>query len=239
MRKIELLKEGKAGLKGRLLKTNAFQHHTGYQINIFPFNTRAEVHGFKADFQSFQGVIGEVFRILTNKTLEKPDGLETYKSVLKNQIIENAIIKVEPKEHSDFENILTNVYFDSDNGLYKYDFHVISYMNYVNNKYSLKDIAHFLVDVFLDNQLDFKELITKPENDNILNQLISDCLPELKERKDTKKEKQPFKNLFKPVTEIFQRDFEFLLKPFSNTTTSFTSPNLHLSWSYLVRSTKR
>jgi DNA phosphorothioation-dependent restriction protein DptG len=211
MRKIELLTEGKAGLKGRLLKTNAFQHHTGYQINVFPFKTQPGGHVFKADFQSFQGIIGEVFRLLDNKDINKPKSLESYKTVLKNSIIKNAVNKVQPKDLYDFEDILTNIYFDSDSSLFKFDFNVISYMNYINNNNAIKDIPLFITDVLLKDKKELKDLLAKKENENILNQLISECLPDLVERKETKREKQPYKNMLFHVTEIFQQDFEFLM----------------------------
>lgn len=211
IRKIELLTEGKAGLKGRLLKTNAFQHHTGYQINIFPFKTQPGGHVFKADFQSFQGIIGEVFRLLDNKEISKPISLGSYKTDLKSSIIENAVNKVQPKELYDFEDILTNIYFDSDNSLFKFDFNVISYMNYINNNNAIKDIPIFITDVLLNDKKELKDLLVSKENENILNQLISECLPDLVERKESKREKQAYKNMLFPVTDLFQQDFKFLM----------------------------
>jgi DNA phosphorothioation-dependent restriction protein DptG len=211
MRKIELLTEGKTGLKSRLLKTNAFQHHTGYQINVFPFKTQPGGHVFKADFQSFQGIIGEVFRLLDNKEIHKPDSLESYKTDLKNSIIKNAITKVQPKDLYDFEDILTNIYFDSDSSLFKFDFNVISYMNYIKSNNAIKDIPLFITDVLLKDKKEIKDLLGKKENENILNHLISECLPDLIERKESKREKQPYKNMLFPVTGIFQQDFEFLM----------------------------
>ena len=87
MKRIELHKEGKTGLKGRLLKTNAFQHHTGYQINIFPFKTQPGGHVFKADFRSFQGVMGEALRLSQQKELDKPKHIESNKTELKHTIL--------------------------------------------------------------------------------------------------------------------------------------------------------
>lgn len=211
MKKIELLKEGKKGLKGRLLKTNAFQHHTGYQINIFPFKTQPGGHVFKADFVSFQGIMGEVIRLTEKKELDRPKNIETYKTELKKAILENALKKVETKEKYELEDILSNIYFEPDNGLFKYDFHVISYMNFINNNSAIKDVPVFISDVFIKNHQGFKELLSNTESDNILNQLISDCLPKQTDKKQTKRDKQVFKNMLSSVTNIFQNDFEFLL----------------------------
>ncbi|OPC04837.1 DNA phosphorothioation-dependent restriction protein DptG [Elizabethkingia ursingii] len=211
MKKVELLKDGKSGLEGRLLKTNAFQHHTGYQINIFPFKTQPGGHVFKADFVSFQGVMGEVIRLSQNKELDKPKSNADYKTELKQIIIENAIDKVDTVEKIQLEDILSKVYFESDNSLFKYDFHVISYMNFINSNSAIKDVPMFISDVFIQNDERFKTLLSNSESENILNQLISDCLPKQLDKKETKRDKQVFKNMLPSVTKVFQDDFDFLL----------------------------
>lgn len=211
MRKIELHKEGKSGLKGRLLKTNAFQHHTGYQINVFPFKTQPGGHVFKADFVSFQGIMGEVIRLSQKKELDKPKENESYKTALKSTILENALQKVDTNEKLQLEDILTNIYFEPDSGLFKYDFHVISYMNFITTKAAIKDIPVFISDVFINNNDRFKGLLSNTESNNILNQLISDCLPAQADKKEGERDKQIFKNMLPTVTEVFQQDFDFLL----------------------------
>ncbi|MES2554990.1 MAG: DNA phosphorothioation-dependent restriction protein DptG [Bacteroidota bacterium] len=211
MRKIELLKDGKTGLKGRLLKTNAFQHHTGYQINVFPFKTQPGGHVFKNDFVSFQGIMGETIRLSQQKELAKPQHIETYKTELKNTILGNVLQKVDTQEKSQLEDVLSKIYFEQDNGLFKYDFHVISYMNFINSNSAIKDIPVFISDVFIKNHQGFETLLTNKGGDNILNQLISDCLPKQTDKKESKREKQVFRNLAPKVIKLFQEDFDFLL----------------------------
>lgn len=211
MKKIELLKEGKNGMKGRLLKTNAFQHHTGYQINIFPFKTQPGGHVFKADFVSFQGVMGEVIRHAEKKELVRPKDIKTYKAELKSTILKNALEKVDTKAKHELEDILSSIYFETDKGLFKYNFQVISYMNFINNNSAIKDVPVFISDVFINNNQGFKTLLSNTGNDNILNQLISDCLPEQTVKKEIKRDKKGFKNMVTGVTDVFQNDFDFLL----------------------------
>ncbi len=211
MRNFELLKTGTNGLEGRLLKSKAFQHHTGYQINVFPFKTQPGGYVFQADFVSFQGVMGEVLRMAVNKELDKPKDIKSYKSELKKSIIQNALSKVDTKEQHQLENILSSIYFDMDNGLFKYNFHVISYMNFISSNNAIKDVPVFIFDVFIDNHKGFNNLLSETGNDNILNQLVTSCLPELKDTKKVKREKQVFKNLLTTVTELFQHDLDFLL----------------------------
>ena len=211
MRKIELQIDGKTGLKGRLLTKKAFEHHTGHQINIFPFKTQPGGQVFKADFVSFQGVLGEVIRLSQKKELNGLKNIENYKAALKNIILENALQKVDTTEKTALEDILTRIYFEQDNGLFKFDFHVISYMNFINDKAAIKDLPVFISDVFIRNHDGFNEILSNKGNDNILNQLISDCLPKQTERKESKRNKQAFKDMIPVVTEVFKRDFEFLL----------------------------
>lgn len=211
MKTIELLMEGKVGLKGRLLKTNAFQHHTGYQINIFPFKTQPGGHVFKADFVSFQGIMGEVIRLSQNKELDKPEKGVDYKTELKHTILENALNKVDTKSKLQLKDILNNVYFEPDNGLFKYDFHVISYMNFINKNAAIKDVPVFISEVFIQNNERFKSLLSNAEGDNILNQLISESLPSQVVKKESRRDKQVFKNMLPEVTKVFQKDLDFLM----------------------------
>lgn len=211
MRKIELHKEGKSSLKERLLKTGTFKHLTGFQINLFPFKTNIDGKTFKADFISFEGIMGEVVRIAQQKELHKPKEKESYPTILKNTVIQNALQKVDTKAKLQLEDILTNIYFDLDHGLFKYDFHVISHMNFISNKTAIKDIPVFISDVFINGNDRFKQLLVNNESNNILNQLISECLPKQHERKDSASDKQAFKNMLPAVMHVFQQDFKFLM----------------------------
>ncbi len=211
MKNIELLKDGKTGLKGRLLKTNAFQHHTGYQINVFPFKTQPGGHVFKSDFVSFQGIMGETIRLSQQKELDNPKHSESSKTELKHIILENALQQVETTEKDQLKDILSKIYFEQDNGLFKYDFHVISYMNFINDKAAIKDIPVFIADVFIKQHKGFETLLANKTSDNILNQLISDSLPKQTDKKASKRDKQVFRDMMPEVTRLFQEDFDFLL----------------------------
>jgi DNA phosphorothioation-dependent restriction protein DptG len=67
MMKIELNKEGVNGLAKRYFKNKTFSHVTGNQIKLLPFKTNPSGDTFSEDFKSFQGVVGELFRILNSK----------------------------------------------------------------------------------------------------------------------------------------------------------------------------
>ncbi len=211
MREIELLKSGKFGLEGRLLKSNAFQHHTGYKINIFPFKTQPGGHVFKSDFISFQGVMGEVVRLAHKKELDKTTETGSYKAVLKKMVLANAVEKVKTDEKVALEDILKNIYFEPDDSLFKYDYHVISYMNFINSNAAIKDIPVFISDVFIKENERFKNLFKGIEGNNILNELITDSLPQQSDRKEIERDKQIFKDMVPDVTTMFQKDLEFLL----------------------------
>lgn len=210
MKKIELHKEGKTGLKGRFIQSNGFFHKPGQQLKVFPFKT-SPGSVFKADFLSFQGIMGETIRLSLQKELDNPKHIDSYKTELKQTILENALLQVDTTEKDQLEDILSKIYFEQDNGLFKYDFHVISYMNFINDKAAIKDLPVFISDVFIKQHKGFEALLANKASDNILNQLISESLPKQTDKKENKHNEQVFRDMVPQVTWLFQKDFDFLL----------------------------
>jgi len=210
MKEIELKHAGANSLETRYIKKNSLVHTTGNQIKIFPFKTNPSGDIFTEDFKSFHGIIGELFRLSDDKTqLESDTKGESYETFLKTKIIENAIAKVETKNKEEFKTMLSNLFFEDDNALMKFNVKAIYYMNFVNSNNAIKDFSKFIYDVFLENDKSISNLNEKKENDNILNQLIVDCLPDLTKVK-TKATTIPFTNLFSEIKELFKEDFLFL-----------------------------
>lgn len=210
MKEIELKQTGLGGLESRFIKNGSFVHTTGNQFKIFPFKTNPSGDAFIEDFKSFQGIVGELFRITDKKTqLEVDTKGESYKTFLRNAIIDNAIKKVETKNQEEFKTMLQNLFFEADNSLMKFNVKTIYYMNFINPNNAIKDFAKFIIDIFLKDDTLMTSLKEKKENDNILHQLIVECLPKLSDV-TIKSNPIQYSNLFPGINDLFKADFSFL-----------------------------
>jgi DNA phosphorothioation-dependent restriction protein DptG len=217
MKKIELKQTGSGSLESNYLtKNGTFRNHsTGNQLKIFPFKTNPSGDVFIEDFKSFQGIVGELFRVSNNKEqLDFTSKEESYKTFLKTTIIKNAISKVETKNKEEFRSMLSNLFFNDDNTLMKFNVKTINYMNLISSNNAIKDFSKFIKEIFLKDDNSITQLDEKNENDNILHQLIVDCLPELSNVK-SKSSLIPYSNLFPGISELFKVDFYFLSKDVS------------------------
>jgi DNA phosphorothioation-dependent restriction protein DptG len=208
--KIELNKEGVNGLEKRYLKNKTFSHVTGNQIKLLPFKTNPSGDTFSEDFKSFQGVVGELFRILNYKTqVEFGKNSGYFKLELKETILKAAIDKVATEYSEEFKNMLTKLFFDEDHGLIKFNIKTLSYMNFINSNNAVKEISKFLFDIYLCEFVNDTFINEDTSNENLLNQLIIQCLPELNEV-NTKTKISGYFNLFPEIKEQFEEDFTFL-----------------------------
>lgn len=210
MMKIELNKEGNNGLEKRYFKNKTFSHVTGNQIKLLPFKTNPSGDTFSEDFKSFQGVVGELFRILNSKTqVELGKSTGSFKLELKETILRGAINKVATEYREEFKNMLTKLFFDEDHGLIKFNIRTLSYMNFINSNNAVKEISKFIFDIYL---ADFRNIATLSEdntNENLLHQLIIQCLPELNPV-DSKSKGNGYFNLFPEIKKQFIEDFTYL-----------------------------
>ncbi|MDI5897660.1 DNA phosphorothioation-dependent restriction protein DptG [Flavobacterium yafengii] len=206
MMQIELKKSGPNGLDVRY---KSFRHVTGNQIKILPFTTKFK-SDFTLEFKSFQGIIGELFRIVNKKSkIETIDQNVYFKTELKETILENAINKVETENVEELKRMLSKLFFDEDNGLMKFNIKTLSYMNLSDSNDDVKEVSKFIFEIFLMEDFyknSFDEDIT---NQNLLHQLILECLPVLPDSK-TKTKSNTYKNLFPEIKEQFNVDLKFL-----------------------------
>ncbi len=209
---IELKRSGVNSLDSiYLTKNNEFRgHYTGNQIKLLPFKTNPSGDNFTEDFKSFQGVIGELFRIFNSKQqigLDKSNGL--FKIDLKEDILKNAIDKVDTENIEEFKNMLSKLFFDEENGLIKFNIKTLSYMNFINSDNAIKEISKFIFDVFLSDDFNHKSLNDDSNNENLLHQLILQSLPELPELV-SKSKASPYSSLFPELKDLFLKDLTFL-----------------------------
>ena len=200
------------GLEARYLnKDQKFRgHYTGNKIKLMPFNTKLSGGSFDEDFKSFQGVIGELFRTLNNKAqIELTDSTKDFKWELKKTILGNAEAKVQTESVEELKNILSKLYFDEEHGLVKFNIKTLSYMNFISSNNVIREISKFIFEIFLEDSFSNSIFNEDTNNENLLNQLIIQCLPELSNT--TPKTNLPsYHNLFPEIKNQFLEDFEFL-----------------------------
>lgn len=210
MMEIELNKTGVNGLEKRYFKNKTFSHVTGNQIKLLPFKTNPSGDIFSDDFKSFQGVIGELFRIFNGKTqieLNQTNG--SFKDELKNVILTNAIDKVDTESIEAFKNMLSKLFFDEEHGLIKFSIKTLSYMNFINPNNAIKEVSKFVFDLFLTDNFNQNSFNEDSSNENLLHQLILQCLPELPDS-ISKSKVSTYNNLFPELKAQFIEDFTFL-----------------------------
>ncbi len=200
------------GLESRYLnKDQKFRgHYTGNKIKLLPFNTKLSGGSFDEDFRSFQGVIGELFRILNNKAqIELSDNVKDFKSELKKTILDNAEGKVQTENAEELKNILSSLYFDEEQGLVKFNIKTLTYMNFISSNNVIREISKFIFEIFLEDNFSSSVFNEDTNNENLLDQLIIQCLPELSDA--TLKANLPaYHNLFPEIKNQFWEDFQFL-----------------------------
>ncbi|MFD1550754.1 DNA phosphorothioation-dependent restriction protein DptG [Putridiphycobacter roseus] len=213
MSRIELLREGVNSLEDVYIKKDGgFKgHKTGSRIKLMPFVTNY-TDACSSDFRSFQGVVGECFRISSNNSFDKKfntDKETSFKKKLRNSIIEKALDKVETENKEELKDIIIKLFFEDDAGLIKFNNQVLPFMNFTFEHPQLNETARFFYDIFLnEEEIDLNEL-TSSNNGNLLYKLIIECLPELHSIKSTKTD-IIYQNIFPEIKDMFLEDFKFL-----------------------------
>lgn len=210
--RIELNINGVNGIKTRYFKNKTFSHITGNQIKLLPFKTNPSGDLFIDDFKSFKGIIGELFRLLNHKSqIEFNKTSVTFKKELKEIVLRNAISKVETENEDKFKNTLSRLFFDEENGLIKFNIETLSYMNFIESNNAIKEVPKFIFDIFLTDNFHIESITEDINNENILHQLIIQCLPKLPDA-SLKSKGENYYNILVEINEQFTKDFDFLKK---------------------------
>ena len=124
MMRVELKSGGIDTLEDVYLNNGKFSHKTGKTIKIFPFTTK-HLSACNSDFASFQGIVGECFRLADGKTFDKEfssDKEIPFKKKLRNHVINGVLTKVDTEKSEEFKDIVINLFFDEeDGGLIKFN----------------------------------------------------------------------------------------------------------------------
>lgn len=169
-----------------------FKHATNKRFKDLPFVAKD-----KAVVKDFKGVAGEYLRLVKGKKLES---IVEKEEVLKNVL---ELVACDPKDQYHLKSIINQVYF---NELGELSLFSPEALLYINADSSDKKIAQFIYDVLLGSRLPDSEV---QAISNVMDNLIYQALPELKEQKETKLE---YVAMLPMVKKRFIEDFEYILK---------------------------
>lgn len=211
MRTITLHKTGDNSLEKRYPKNKTFSHVTGNQIKLLPFTTKSSGDSLGDDFKSFQGIVGELYRLLQSKTqIEFTNTDTSFKTEFKATILNNALSKVTTENTEELKNLLSTLFFNSDQGLIKFNSKTLLYMNFINNHNVLKEIPRFIIDLFELDRFTGDLNIESETEENVIHQLLLESLPELPVH-IAKAKISSYYNVIPELKACFQKDFTFLI----------------------------
>lgn len=187
-------------IKKDYIKNGKFVHDPKKKYLLMPYNTQyKEKH--KSEVESFDEVVGEFSRCITNKKCPKQVLINEYKEAIINSI------RMDKKNRAVMNDLITKLFFKNDR---LSNFHPKT-LNYNIPIQSNKKLGKFLFDVLFDENEFTKKLIDKAYNDeseNILLKLMVKNLPELSE---VGEKKQEYKGGVPYIKQVFMEDFNFLI----------------------------
>src|SRR5688572_30753748 len=98
-----------------------FKHKQSIRIPLFPYNTKMEpklASSLKADLKSFDGFLGQCYRLIQGKDFPKKlKEAENYKVELKNQILATVVTKASCDEglQNKLKAIIDSLFFNENN----------------------------------------------------------------------------------------------------------------------------
>ncbi|UGB33147.1 DNA phosphorothioation-dependent restriction protein DptG [Metabacillus sp. B2-18] len=211
-------------LEDLLKKKN--KHDVGQTMDVIPFLSKRT----RVIREHFNDTLGEYIRricdLKLNKVKKDPDALFEED----NPFIEQIVSEVEC-ENSDIEydlkRFIEQYLYNKEkriNPIHPFLFNYIPFSN-SSNENELRKYAQFMMDVFVQDHNDIKQIFNDKSGDDILTELIIDNLEDLKSESYTKQ----YKPLLPCLTQLYQEDLIFLshhkdyfLKTFSLLTHFYT-----------------
>ncbi|WP_079478872.1 DNA phosphorothioation-dependent restriction protein DptG [Halobacillus salinus] len=187
-------------------------HDTGNVKHAFPFTSSKLSNVFS---KGINEIIGELVRLANN--LESAEfvyeGDFTYSE---NPLINNVIERVDfPSGGSEevLAGFLEDYLFADSTELKPLHLYLFNYIDINGEKNEKEKYSRFIYDSLFYSYPEISSLFSSTETDNLLTELIITSLPELKERKGSKKvTKTKYTNVFPELNELFVKDFLFLSK---------------------------
>ena len=179
-------------------------HNNFKSSRLLPFQTR---HPERVKFDNgFNSIIGEFARIELNKSWKNDLDINQIIS----DIINNNSVEVEDNEDVKFLEKLLKEYLFTENGeLNILNPYLFSYIPLSNNSQSVgeKDIAHFLRDVFCQNNEELIDFFKMKEDSHPIINLILKNIPPLEENETEVK----YRCILNGIVELFNEDIKYAI----------------------------
>lgn len=183
--------------KNYRMNNGGINHKSGNKFKLLPYTTSED-----KQMTEFNGVIGTFSRIICDKELKNEFNT--------NEFIENVVDEIGEFEGATsketFKNIVKTMFVDKEDQLVNFD---IKTMNYISSSDEDNKFSKFLYSIFFSEELKYlakEHYDTKVEN--ILNKLVLNALPELKDKRIDANE---YKCYLPFIKELFLKDFQFLI----------------------------
>lgn len=178
-------------------KDNGLTHAQGNQFKLLPYAANE-----KTLVSNFNGVVGAFSRIICNKELKSE-----FNSTEFTENIVDEIGEFEGTASKELFRDLVKTMFINNDSLVDFD---IKTINYITSTNADEKIGKFLYSVFFDEKL--KPLVMQHydrSTENILNRLVLNALPELKDKEYLD---EKYKCYLPFIKELFMKDFKFLIE---------------------------
>lgn len=178
-------------------KDNGLTHAQGNQFKLLPYAANE-----KTLVSNFNGVVGAFSRIICNKELKSEFN--------STEFIENIVDEIGEFEGTASKEVfrdLVKTMFINNDSLVDFD---IKTINYITSTNADEKISKFLYSVLFDEKL--KSLVMQHYDritENILNRLVLNALPELKDKEHLD---EKYKCYLPFIKELFMKDFKFLIE---------------------------
>lgn len=183
--------------KNYRMNNGGINHKSGNKFKLLPYTTSEDKQMIE-----FNGVVGNFSRMICDKELKNEFNT--------NEFIENVVDEVGEFEGATskeaFKNIVKTMFIDKDNQLVNFD---IKTINYISSSTEDNKFSKFIYSIFFNEKLKYSAKEHYDRNvKNILNKLVLNALPELK---DKKIEANEYKCYLPFIGELFAKDFEFII----------------------------
>lgn len=187
------------------IEKGAIKHSTGKNIKLLPYTTKYEKK-HKEQLEGFDHCIGEFCRLIYNRKLDSEEAnLEDVDLFIKE-------VEVSSSDKVALKLIIKEIFFDENGNMNTFHPKLLNYIPMPKSDYNAS-LAKFLYDVLLNDEEGnkAKEKIKNCFNykpDNVMELLILNNLPELKEDKGLK---ASYKCICSNVSNLFKEDLDFIL----------------------------
>jgi DNA phosphorothioation-dependent restriction protein DptG len=185
------------------LSKGSFAHRTPEKIRLFPFITHIPTDNVQAELKDFQGICGEVNRLLKN--------IEPAESFDMTSLLKNVSKKVETQHGTHLADIIKETAFYDDGRLFCFHPKTFYYRSCTKPEKKVSTIANFCINVLFEGQPEILPDYRDTPTENVFHKLILSCLPALR-KNDKSKVNKDFSLIDVGLSVPFQKDISLMAR---------------------------